>query len=340
MIIDVTFEYNTKGHGSKTAYLNLLKSLSANKIQFLTNSLSKDIDLVHAEIPGPVSIIQSFIRKKPLVYSLHFHPKELAVVWGGGFMNWISKYYLRKAKVVIVPSKFSKLELEKMIKNKPISIISNGVDTKVFNKDKTKRKKFRDAYGIGKDDFVIYNVGSLNHKKGVDEFLRMARLFKDYKFLWAGRNFITFKEKFNPKTITSNYKNVILTGFVEDISTVHAAGDLLLYPSYFELQGIPVLEAMANKNPVIVRDIPVFDDWLIHGTNCLKAGSTSEFRKAISGIMDNKNLFRRLSSASYKTALKHELKVVGKKIKCVYELVLDNNLKPFYNDYSYDNNLR
>jgi|GEM_PF-4263415 len=244
MLVNLTFEYNTKGHGSKTAFKNFIKGLNYNKVELVTNSFRKDVDLIHAQIPGPISYIQSFLRKKDLIYSLHFHQTELDLVKGGRFMGWLSGYYLRRAKVITVPSKFGKVKLEKFIKRKPISVISNGVDLRIFNKDSSKRKKFRDAYGIDKDEFVIYNVGSFNHKKGV-----------------------------------------------------------------------------------------------INGVNCLKASSTSEFRNAINNILTDKNLFRKLSTASYKTALKHDLRKVGDKLKRIYELVLDNNFKPFYNDYGYENNL-
>ncbi len=335
MKANLTFEYPSKGHGSKTAYNNFIKGLIKNNIEVDTNSLSKDSDLTHALIPGPVSFIQTFIRKKPLIYALLFHPEELRVVKGGGLMNWVSNYYIRKARVITVCSKFSKDELEKFV-NKPISVVSCGVNTTVFKKNKQKRRRFRKKYGISKDELLIYDVGSLNHKKGIDGFLKMANVFKDVKFLWAGRNFPHFKGKYDSKRIIKKYSNVILTGFVEDVSMVHAAGDVLLYPSYFELQGIPVLEAMASENPVVVRDIKVFDDWLMHGKNCLKAKSTSDFKDSLNQLINNKRLFNKLSKNGHETAVKHDLKSVGKKLKRVYELALAKDFKPIYNDYSYE----
>jgi 1,2-diacylglycerol-3-alpha-glucose alpha-1,2-glucosyltransferase len=55
---------------------------------------------------------------------------------------------------------------------------------------------------------------------------------------------------------------------------IHGAYDLascMFFPSLEETEGIVVLEALASHTPLLVRDIGVYDPWLVDGVNCHKA---------------------------------------------------------------------
>ncbi len=74
---------------------------------------------------------------------------------------------------------------------------------------------------------------------------------------------------FDPKNIRQIVKeehpdNVIFPGYIrgEIIEGAYSGADLFFFPSYEETEGIVVLEALASKQNVLVRDIPVYDGWL------------------------------------------------------------------------------
>lgn len=98
-----------------------------------------------------------------------------------------------------------------------------------------------------------------------------------------------------------------------------------MFPSYEENEGIAVLEALSTSNPVIVRDIPVFKDWLKHEYNCLKCNSVDSFRLALKRICENKLLAAELSKNARKTALERDLSLIGKQLKNIYLGVLEKN---------------
>ena len=58
---------------------------------------------------------------------------------------------------------------------------------------------------------------------------------------------------------------------------------MYIFPTLEETEGIVLLEALAAKANVIVRDIPVFD-WLNGGTDCYKAKDKDEFERMIKEI--------------------------------------------------------
>ena len=62
--------------------------------------------------------------------------------------------------------------------------------------------------------------------------------------------------------INQNDENVIFTGNVNDnaLYSLYASADSFIMPSYYEGFGIPLIEAMYFKLPIICSDIPVFHE--------------------------------------------------------------------------------
>ena len=90
-----------------------------------------------------------------------------------------------------------------------------------------------------------------------------------------------------------------------------------MFPTLEETEGIPIIEACACKTPSIIRDIPIFEDWLEDGKNVYKAKDVDEFEVKIRKIL-NKEL-PDLTEEAYKVALERDLKSVGEKLKEVYD---------------------
>ena len=81
------------------------------------------------------------------------------------------------------------------------------------------------------------------------------------------------------------------------------------------------LEALASKTPLLVRDIGVFDPWLVDNKNCLKAKTNEEFIKKINYALNND--LSAIVEEGYKVAKEREISRVGKQIKEVYKTLLD-----------------
>ncbi len=62
------------------------------------------------------------------------------------------------------------------------------------------------------------------------------------------------------------------------------------FPSREETEGIVVLEALASQQQVLVRDIPVYQGWLVANENCYMGHSIEEFKKYIEGLLEGKYL--------------------------------------------------
>ena len=98
--------------------------------------------------------------------------------------------------------------------------------------------------------------------------------------------------------------------------------------TYEENEGIVVLEALSAKLPLVVRDIPVYEDWLEDGKTCFKARDNEEFCEKIRNIVENnvENLDE-VTEQAYNIAKERNLINIGKKYKEYYEYILNKKNK-------------
>ena len=72
-----------------------------------------------------------------------------------------------------------------------------------------------------------------------------------------------------------------MAGYVENevLRGAMSGCDLYLFPTLEENEGIPIIEACASETDAIIRDIPVFEDWLEDGVNVYKAKDIDDFEQ-------------------------------------------------------------
>ncbi len=144
----------------------------------------------------------------------------------------------------------------------------------------------------------------------------------EYKFIWFGYSPLAAATKPVKKAVKTKLDNLTFAGYVEkDMIRAALNGcDLYLFPTLEETEGIPIIEAMACKTPSIVRDIPIFDDWLIDGKNMYKAKDVDAFEEKIRKIL-NKEL-PDVTKNYAEVVAERDMKNIGKQLKEVYEEVM------------------
>lgn len=177
----------------------------------------------------------------------------------------ITKYYksyfplfAKKATRIVTVSNFSKKDIVRQynIDETKIDVVYNGINQRFKPLEKLEQVKVRNQYTNG-NPFFIY-VGSLNPRKNIENTLRA---FNEYKKITKNKHqFIIVGEKlWSNQSIEACFngleykKDIIFTGrlFNEELGRLLASAEALLYVSYFEGFGIPVIEAMQCEVPVI-----------------------------------------------------------------------------------------
>ncbi len=254
-------------------------------------------DIVHINTVLPDSVVTAINAKlhgKTVVYYGHSTMEDFRDSFVGSnvlaplFKKWITFCY-NLGDVVITPTEYSKSVISTYGIKKPIYAVSNGIDTSFWRKSEEGRKKFREKYHLSDDKKVIMSVGHFIERKGIIEFIEMAKKMPEAMFFWCGYT--------NPSIITPQVKeavkqapkNVVFTGFLnqDELLEVYQGSDLFCFMSHEETEGIVVLEALAAQIPVIVRDIPVYKGWLEDRKNVYMCNELDEFITTANGILNH-----------------------------------------------------
>ena len=180
------------------------------------------------------------------------------------------------------------------------------------------RAAFRLRYGLEENARTVISVGHTIARKGLPEFLDLARRIPSAQFLWFGWTDPRLIPQEIVRAMESAPANVRFPGFVdrERLREAYCGADVFAFMSREETEGIVVLEALACGIPTVVRDIPVYGGWLESGKNVYKASNTDEFQQSVEGMLAGS--LPDLTSAGRATAESRSLEAVGKKLREIY----------------------
>lgn len=243
------------------------------------------------------------------------------------FKRWII-YCYSLGDVVITPTPYSKKLLESYGIKKPIYSLTNGIDTGFFAPSAKCRAAFRAKYRLLPDDRAVVSVGHYIERKGILDFIELARSMPEVRFFWFGYTNLNLVPKKIRTAIKNAPGNLCFPGYVErgELRNAYCGCDLFAFLSTEETEGIVVLEALACGIPTLVRDIPVYEGWLADGENVYKASGLTEFKVKAKNILNN--TLPDLTASGLQIARERNLEAVGKKILGIYRK--ENILSPVY----------
>ncbi len=298
-----------------------------------TFDLKDNYDILHINtyFPKSYEIAKKAKRQgKKIVYHAHSTEEDykngfiLSKQTSSLFKKWLIKCY-SLGDIIVTPTPYSKRILEGYGFDKKIYAISNGIELDKFKRNSENGLLFRKRFGYSSKDKVVIGIGLYIERKGIVDFVELAKRLPQYKFIWFGYSPLSTTTKVVRDAVNTKLPNLIFAGYVEQeiISWAMSGCDLYLFPTFEETEGIPVIEACASKCKMLVRDIPVFDGWLIDSVNVYKARSVKEFEEKIIKILNGE--LPDLTDVAYKVAYDRRIEVIGEKLKKVYEEVLKDN---------------
>lgn len=294
-----------------------------------TTDVEEKYDILHINTVGITSssVIEN-ARKNGAKVIYHAHSTEEdfrnSFILSNQLAPFMRKHLINlysQADYIITPTPYSKKLLQNYGIEVEIEDVSNGIDLGRFNYNEEKVKAFKKYFSIEENQKVVISVGLYFERKGIQDFMEVAKYFPEVKFIWFGYTPMISIPKNVRDLIHDHPRNVILPGYVRGpiIEGAYAAADCFFFPSYEETEGIVVLEALASKCPVIIRDIPVYEDWLEHNISCFKAIDNEGFVSIINQVLNKESIDT--SAAGYQLALERSIPEVGKKLKLIYEKV-------------------
>jgi len=183
------------------------------------------------------------------------------------YLNWSTKFALKRVKKIISVSNFTKKEIlsHYKIKEDKISVVYNGfIDSlykKIDNQEEIKNVLF--SYGLNNPYFLY--VGRIEKKKNISLLIKAFSIYKERnkdseeKLILVGNIGFGYDEI---KYMISEYdlfNDIVMLGWIDekDMPYIFSGAKAFVFPSLYEGFGIPILQAMACGVPVIASDIDV-----------------------------------------------------------------------------------
>ena len=315
--------------GIGTAILHQEKILKESGISYTLDE-NDEYDVVHINGVYPKTL--SFAKKCKkrgikVIYYAHSTEEDFRNTFK--FSNILSKIYKRwlihcykTGDVIITPTEYSKSLIENYGINKKIFAISNGIELDRYDRNKANGMEFRKKYNYSKNDKVIMSVGLFFERKGLLDFIELAKMFPNYKFIWFGHLDFKYIPKKISNAIKNKPENVLFPGFVksEELRNAYVGSDIFVFLTREETEGIVLLEALALKTPTIINDIPIYE-YLKNGENIYKSHNVLECKNIINNMLNGK--LKNVTEKGYDVVKNIDLSNIGKKLKEVYKYIMD-----------------
>lgn len=249
--------------------------LSSKKIKIKTLIVVHDINFEH---------FPKFLSKSFYIYYKIFFPK------------WI-----KHAKRIATVSHYSKKDIINTYKVNPakIDVMHNGASDVYQAIDEKAKKTTKDIYTNGSDYFIF--VGALHPRKNIINLFKSFDKFKEtdkknIKLVIVGKKF--YWNKAMQKTYAQmKFKNDVL--FLGQLSQdklkfVMASALALVYVSFFEGFGIPLVEAMQCHIPIITSNTTSMPEVVGKAAILVSPSETNEIIEAMQQIATDEALRKKL----------------------------------------------
>ncbi|MCL5733053.1 MAG: glycosyltransferase [Patescibacteria group bacterium] len=295
-----------------------------------------DPDIIHIQNHFALGRTLLKIARKtgvPIIGTNHFMPENLLqyvpefahddvrkLMWSD-----FKKVY-SKLDFVTSPSQAAIDLLKKIgLKNK-MAAISNGIDLSRFKKfppDKDLIAKYK----INRNIPALLFVGRIEVDKNIDTLLKAAAIVLrrtpiQLILVGSGKNEQEFKDLANKLGIENK---VIFTGRMDDgdLDRIYSLADVYMGTGTAELQGLSVMEAMAEGLPVIAANAVALPELVKDGYNgYLFKMNENDLADKIIKILSDKKRLKEMGENSFKAIQYHDVKNTIAKFVDLYKKII------------------
>ena len=203
--------------------------------------------------------------------------------------------FIKKLDLLLAISESAKSDAVRLlgIDEKRIVVIHAGISNEFKKLEKVEIKKLKDKYNI-KDPFILF-AGGIDFKKNIDGLIEAYSMLdnlwkKKYQLVITGKtsedtkqHYLDVAEKFNVK------ERIVCTGYVpdKDLVELYNTTELLVFPSFYEGFGLPVVEAMACGARVLTSNNSSLVEIAKGYATLVDPTSPKKITKGIQQILEN-----------------------------------------------------
>lgn len=303
-----------KGQGVGSAYeeqVELVKTGLADRFEVTVNA-RKAGDITHyhtINLPFYLSI-PSAKRRGVAVGYVHFLPEtvdqslKLPKIARKVFYRYMLNFYKHMDYLVTVNPYFIERLAAYGVDPAKVTYIPNFVSERDFYRVSPEEKTaLRERYGLSPDRFTVVGAGQLQTRKGVFDFIECARRLPEMQFVWAGGfsfGKITDGYEEIKRVMENPPENLKFLGIVDrsEMNGIYNLGDVMFLPSFEELFPMTILEAMNSKIPLLLRDIPIYENILFD--YYLREDDVDGFVRALTSLRDDPAYYEKAQADSWR----------------------------------------
>ena len=322
-------EFTVQGHGVHTAYREMLAGLERAGFEVQKNGKNPS-DIVHIHTVGLYAFWKLLFAPGKKVVSAHVIPESfIGSLKGTKYWLPIAKWWLKKfygkADLVLACSGGVAKSLTHDMGLQNVEVLYNAIDMRKYEHTNDEKIALRKELGFSENQKIVLGNGQIQPRKKFDTFLAMAQKMNDVQFVWVGG--IPFKSlgadagKFE-KILQNLPKNLIVTGVIplEEVRKYFVIADVFVLPSTQENHPMAVLEAASAELPILLRDIPEYDD-TFRGFVAM-AKNDEEFLQELWKILENDKYFDELKKWSHAIKERFSTENMAKILEEKYKKIL------------------
>jgi glycosyltransferase involved in cell wall biosynthesis len=294
----------------------LSKQLKRNGIQLyhgLSNEIPKGIESVN--VPSVVTIHDIIFMRFP-----HFYSYFDRIIYENKFRY--SSLHANKIIAISEQTKNDLIEFFKTPENK-IDVVYQGCNPIFWETVSQNKKEETLMKYLIPEQFILY-VGTVEERKNILNVLKAMHKEKiDFPIVIVGKT-TPYYSKVKAFVDNNEMKNVHFLHNVptDDLPALYQLSKLFVYPSLFEGFGIPILEALTSKTPVITSKGGCFAEAGGKSTIYLNPESVDELAEAIKAVINSSRMRDNMVIDGFVHAQQFKQDRIARNIMDVYEKII------------------
>ncbi len=289
----------------------------------IAENIDANVDLVHAHSPFILGRMGARLAEKrdlPLVFTCHsIYPQYsdylplMSELAADVLRDYVADFCTR-CNLVLAPSRHARDKLLQWGVTTPIEVLPSGVEVDVLRKTKEQfaehpsevRASLCSPLGIDEGSTLLLYVGRLDRQKNITFLFEVVKGLDDLQaeliVVGNGPAYSNIKEAAEESGAGERVHFVGKLPF-DEVIMWYCAADVFCFPSVAETQGLVLVEAMAVGLPTVALDSPTSQEILSDGdSGLLSRNSVSEFSECIARLLEDEQLYTRISHSSQQKA--------------------------------------
>ena len=322
--------YGHLGFDIQTAYTNYPLFISTNQgdLVHLTNHTLSTLHLMNHFEKSIVTVHD--IASEWEHFSNRYPGKRYAIY---RILHRLSLLEMKKADFIITDTDHVRKHIQHSlnINGKKIFVVPLGVDHGVFNSSSERYPGIAEFSSQGP---TILHVGTFAPRKNfenlVKAFAELIKVFPSAVLIKVGRQNWPLEFERIAKLIRElelMHQVIFLQGLADiDLARLYRTVDVLVYPSFYEGFGLPVLEAMACGTPVITSNSSCLPEVAEDASLLVDPNSVDEIYSAMRQVLSDPELAQELRERGLARSVEFSWERTARQTIAVYEKALGESL--------------